>query len=729
MADELKGADEKLLETAKKRFREAAEAETEIRRLSLEDKKFAAGEQWDEAIEAARKLDGRPCLTVNKIPQFTQQVTNDQRQNRPAIKVNPVDDGGDVKTAGVIQGLIRHIEYASGADAAYDWAFEDAVVGGYGYVRVLTDYADTLGFDQEIQIDRVKNPFSVYVDPSVQKPDYSDANYMFVETKYSKEAFKTAYPDAALNGSDWRGEGDGWLSPDECRVCEYFYKEQVKKTIVLMSDGTIHLKDEMPGLETFALKGVTQVNERVTRVPFIKWAKITDGEVLERGEWPGKWIPIVPVLGKELDLDGKKVLKGIVRDSKDPQRQYNFMETAATEMIALAPKAPFIGYAGQFEGFERKWQAANKVNFPYLEVKPVLVQGQIAPLPQRQQAEPPIQAMGEMIAHAADDMKSTTGIFDASLGARSNETSGAGIRARQSQSQSGNFHYVDNLTRTLRHLGLILIDLIPKVYDAKRVVRIIGDDGTQSTVTVNNKPPAGQGLPPGVANIYDLSVGKYDVTVSAGPSYQTKRQEAVAGLMNLVSSYPQLMSIAGDLLVKSMDIPDAEAISERIFRSIPPNLTMPEDPMEGVPMEAQQRFSQLMQQLQAANQQLQQLQQEQQSQMAPKMAELESKERIELAKLAAKERDDAARNTIDIQKIQVSLVTAQATIDGKLADRNIQSELAVTQQQLDHAHEAAMLALQAQQQSELQQQQPQTGQQQQQQPGQQQQQSQQPTAQ
>lgn len=710
-AEAQKAEDAKLLELARKRFQTVADAETEIRRLALEDKKFAAGEQWDDGIANLRKTQGRPCLTINKIPQFTQQITNDQRQNRPSIQVNPVDDGGDKDTAKVIQGLIRHIEYNSAADQAYDWAFEDGVVGGWGFVRVLTDYSDTMGFDQEILIKPVKNPFSVYLDNAAQEMDASDAEFGFVVDKMSKEEYKDAYPDSDLcSGENWTSTGDGWIDPEEVRIAEYFYKKREKKKIVLMSDGTVHLKDSMPAADQFPVS-VVQAGERTTTITFIKWCKITGYEVLERGDWAGQWIPIVPVIGKELNIDGKKVLKGIVRDSKDPQRQYNFMETAATEMIALAPKAPFVGYAGQFEGFEDQWQNMNTTNRPYLQVKPVMVGGQVAPLPQRQQAEPPIQAMAEMIAHAADDMKSTTGIFDASLGARSNETSGAGIRARQSQSQSGNYHYVDNLSRALRQLGRIVLDLIPKVYDAKRVVRIIGEDGAQSTVTVNNQPPAGQALPPGVENVYDLSVGKYDVTISVGPSFQTKRQEAVAGLMSLVSSYPQLMGIAGDLLVKSMDIPYADQVAERLFRSIPPNLTMPDQPMEGVPAEVQQKFSQLMQQLQSCQQQLQQAQTEIHTQMAPKLAELESRERIEFAKLAAEERDNAAKNQIEADKVQATLLTAQSTIDAKRADASIDREMDLITQQMGQAHEAALQETAAQaaadQQQQQQQQQPQ----------------------
>ena len=685
ISDETKGlsGDEKLLADAKRRFRIAADAEEEIRKASLEDMKFENGEQWDALVLQQRRAQGRPALTVNRLPGFVHQVTNDQRQNRPAGEVSPVGDGATTETAEVLQGIIRHIETNSAADQAYDSAFQDAVIGGYGYWRITTDYVDEMSFDQEILIKRVQNPFSVYFDPGATEVDYSDAGFGFVTESYMIEDFEEKFPDAKTEGMTWTATGDGWIEKDRVRVAEYFWKEEVQKTIELYSDGEVRIKlsEKEQVANPYNLDpGVVKVGERVTVVPYIKWALITDWTVLKRTDWPGRWIPIIPVLGEDKYIDGKRTLKGLVRDAVDSQRQYNFMISAATEAIALAPKAPYIGTAKMFEGYEREWQTMNTSTRPYLKVNP----DPQAPgaFPQRQQAEPPIQGMLAAVAHASDDMKVTTGIYDASLGARSNEVSGRGILERQKQSQSGNFHYVDNLSRSIRHSTRVILDLIPKVYDAQRVVRIINPDGTQGMVSVNGDP---NNLPPGVSSVYDLQVGRYDVTVSAGPSYQTKRQEAAATLTQLVASNPEIMKIAGDLVVSSYDFPYAQEIAERVKRTISPQITMDNDDLKKLPPDAQAVVAQLQSQLQQMQGQLQQAQ----SPIQLKMLELESKERIEFEQM-----------NLDREKLRVQIVVADITAKAASAQAAMDAELALIQQGASQAHEAAMQEVQGQQQQQ-----------------------------
>lgn len=633
-----KSSTQDFLKTARKRFDLASDAESEIRKLALEDLKFRAGDQWPDDVKQSRDAERRPCLTINRIPQFIRQITNDQRQNRPSIKVNPVDDKADVETAKVYQGIIRHIEYNSNADTAYDTAFESAVIGGFGYFRIITDYCDPESFDQEILVKRIKNPFSVYLDPSYKEPDGSDANWAFVFEDMTKDDYEAQYGDSKLGSmSDWRTIGDnhaGWVHENRVRVAEYFYKEFETKTIFQLSDGST--VDE----ETLALRleqgEILEIkNEKKTQVPKIKWAKINAVEILEQADWPGDWIPIVPVLGDELDVDGKKSLEGIVRHAKDPQRMYNYWATSETEAIALAPKAPFIGVEGQFEGHEKKWQAANIKSYPYLEYKPVSIGNVQAPPPQRNVFEPPVQAITNARMQSSEDLKATTGIYDAALGARANETSGVAIQRRANQAQVANFHLVDNLNRSIRHGGRIIVNLIPKIYDAARAIRILGEDGQQEIVFINKMFERN-----GQLVSYQLDAGRYDVTMDTGPSFATKRQEAVASMMDLTKAYPQIAQIAGDLMVKNMDWPGAQEIAERIKKTLPPNLTQDQNsPNAQVPPQVQQQMQQMGSMIDGLTKQLN----EASEAIKTKKIELESKERIEFAKIEAQLRIELAK--------------------------------------------------------------------------------------
>ncbi len=654
-------SDEEILEEALARFKLVEEAESDIRKLSLEDMRFAAGDQWDEEIKNARALQKRPCLTINKLPQQIRQVTNDQRQNRPSIKVHAVDDHADPKTAKVLQGLVRHIEYNSSADSAYDTGFEGAVRGGRGFWRVITAYTDPMSFDQDILIKRVLNPLSVYLDPHLKEPDSSDSAWGFVIESLSKDEFKAAFPKADLSKqSDWESFGNsapGWMSKDSARVAEYFYRTYKTETIVQLSDGSIVPKKMLPPMLP---EGVTVVKERNTQVPTIKWCKISATEILEKTDWPGKYIPIVPVYGEELDLDGERILKGIVRDAKDPQRMLNVWKSAETEVIALTPKAPFIAAKGQIEGFEADWETANTHAHSVLEYNPISINGTPMPPPQRQSFEPAVQAITQAAMLAADDIKGATGIYDASLGNRSNETSGVAIQRRNMQSQTGNFHFVDNLARAQKYTGRIIIDLLPHIYDSARIARTIGEDGEQKLVKLNQ--PTDELDDEGQPVIHDLSIGKYDVTVDSGPSFASKRQEATAFMQEMVKSYPATMQIAGDLVMKSMDVPGAQELGERFKKTLAPGLA--DEPKEGeqkIPPQVQAQIEQM-------NQMIDQLTaktNEQADTIQQKRVEIESKERIEFAKIKSNE------------------VIAMATIDAKDSLALLGAEISATKHRLD----------------------------------------------
>lgn len=624
-------ADNRILSLARDRFQQAVDATRDLRDKALDDLRFVTGDQWPDSIRRQRDQDGRPCLTINRLPAFVKQVVNDQRQNRPAIKISPVDDQGDPDTAEILAGLCRHIEANSAADVAYDTAFESAVRCGFGAFRILTDYTAPDSFDQEILIKRIRNGFAVYFDPTAQEPDYSDAKWCFVVEDLTPEAFKAAYPGSDLAGlNSFESVGNrapGWITPSGVRVAEYFYVEEKPVTLCLVAlpQGMVVMpKPEVPA-------GMMIMKERDTTQPMVKWAKLNGLEVLEARDWPGKYIPIVPVLGDEAEVDGQIVLASLVRHSKDAQRMLNYWKSAETEAIALAPKAPYVAAEGQLEGYEDDWKNANTRNLPYLTYNPRAAGGVVLGAPQRQTAEPAIMAITNAAAGSIDDLKGTMGIFDASLGAHSNEQSGRAIMARQREGDNATFHFQDNLSRAIRHCGRIILDLIPKIYDTERVVRILGLDGEAETVTVN-APTKHKGT----ERIYDLTTGLYDVVVSTGPSYGTKREQSVGAMLELAKAYPPLMQVAGDLVVKAMDWPGAEALAERLQAALPPELRPKDEKQQGPdPQQMQMAMQQLSQQhemlvgrvheLQDA---LESKQSELMAQGAMKQAELESRERI-----------------------------------------------------------------------------------------------------
>jgi hypothetical protein len=651
-------SDEKILSLARERFRLAEEAESSIRNAALEDLRFRKGDQWPEAIKADRDKDGRPCLVINRIPQFIQQVTNDQRQNRPAIKVHPVGDGADIETAKIFQGLIRHIEYNSRADVAYDTAFDSAVTGGFGYFRVVTDYVNPVSFEQEILIKRVRNPFSVYFDPASQEPDGSDAGWAQIVEELSCDEYRAKYPKSKYSSMpDWSSIGDNeseWVNKDGCRVAEYFYKEYEERELCLLQNGIVVERSQVPD-------GVVPSDTRTAQVPVIRWCKHNGSEILEKTDWPGIYIPIIPVYGNELFINGERVLEGIVRNARDSQRMYNYWISAETEAIALAPRAPFIAAEGQIDkAYAADWATANRRNHSVLVYKPTSIAGVAVPPPQRQAFEPAVQAITQARMLAADDLKATTGIYDAALGAKSNETSGVAIQRRNVQAQTSNFHFIDNLTRSLRHGGRVIIDLIPHIYDTARTVRIIGDEGDQRLVAINQ-----QTEDQGQVVEYAMDAGKYDVTVDVGPSFASKRQEAVASMLEVLQGNPGLMQIAGDLFVKSMDWPGAQALADRLKKALPPGLAEDDkDKKQPIPPQVQAQMQQMSTMLEQMTGKLNELQAEREQ----KLLELESRERIEMKKL----------------EVQVELKRAELDAKDSLAILN--AEIGQLSQRLELLH-------------------------------------------
>lgn len=1039
-----RAADDLILLNARKQFHLSADYESAMRQEMMIDLRFKVGDQWPDQWRREREADQRPCITVNRLGQFIKQITNPERANRPGLQVNPVGDGADPDTAEVIQGLIRHIEATSHAEVAYDQAYEDAVSLGRGWFRVLTQYGDDSSFDQEIVIQRVGNPFTVYPDPACQELDYSDARFMFVVEDIPRDEFISLYgEESASSASMFQSTGDGnqsdWFPEGRVRIAEYWYVEIRKRVIALVAgapkpvvgpDGRPAMgPDGRPQMQQTTLivpkdlvpAGMQILQEREVSERVIQWIKMTGSKVLERQEWPGKWIPIIPVIGEEINIDGRKDLRGIIRGARDPQRYYNFWvplaldtpvptprgwtalgdievgdivfaadghptsvvglsavyqdrecfrvtfddgssvvadgvhpwqverrrkksmrfwqgqwdtaqvttadlrpgddfiwttkpllgphlplpihpyvlgvwlgdgdqnsgrvtqgkrdidqlreqielagwhvgdvgwdkrtsegvgsftvyglrtalaetsllhqkripseylrasfeqrlallqglmdsdgsvsnglkvcefsttsetlrddftellrtfgikakwtpredrdvvfegrgetyvanptyqfyfsysstdpmffrlprkvstqasklnhhprrtkrfgivsvervesvpvrclavehpshlflvgeamipthNTAQTEMIALAPRAPYIGAEGSFSGHEQQWKVSNRRNLVYLEYKPKSLDGQPIGPPQRQQYEPPIQAITKAVMQADNDLKSVIGFYDASLGKAGPEESGRAILARQKQGETANSNWLDNLGRALWHLGRILLDLIPKVYDAPRMVHILGGDDQQRTVRINV-----QWMERGVPKLFDVRYGRYAVVLSIGPKFATRRGEAVSSMLELVHANPQIFPIIGDLMVSQMDWPNARQIAERLKKTLPPNLQDDDDSME-IPPAVAAKMAEMDKQVQM----LTQAYQEASDVIRTKQLELASKEYQ--AALAAR-----TQLAIALEKVNATLAQSQLTAEIGQLNATLDAQEQRIEGELSHIREVDMM--------------------------------------
>lgn len=659
--------EQKLLEEALEAFQQCSDAESDNREAALDDLEFARlGKQWPEAVERERQRDGRPCLTFNRLPSFIRQVVNDSRLNRPAIKVHPVDSGADVQTAQILNGLIRNIEVSSNADVAYDTAIESAVSGGYGYFRVNMDYARDDSFDLDLRIERIANPFTVYGDPASTEADSSDWNVAFITDLLDEEQFEAQYPDAEkVDFNADRDQADqSWFAGEMIRVAEYWTRSEVDKMLVKLSNGSVMLADDFEAqLPMMQALGVQVVGTRPTKGYKVMQHIMNGCEIIKSTEWAGRYIPIIPVYGDEVNIEGKRHFRSLIRDAKDAQRAYNYWRTSATEKVALDTKAPWIGPRGAFATDKAKWASANTKNHAFLEYD-----GQIPP--QRAFSAGVPAGDIQMAMQSQDDMKAIMGIYDASLGARGNETSGKAILARQREGDVSTFHFIDNLSRALRHTGRILVDLIPKVYNEPRIIRVLGEDG-KPAATVPGQPagmvPVNQPVHiDGVERIFDLTTGKYDVVVESGPSFGTRREESATQMMEMVRAFPQAAPLIGDLIAKNLDWPGADEIAQRLSAMLPPAA-------QGKNPQVEQMNQQLMQ-MQTVIQQGSQKMQEMEQQLNSKQAEtaLEA-ERVRIEAFNAE--------TSRIQA-EAKLVESQAKASEMHANASVNTDVGALVQQI-----------------------------------------------
>lgn len=574
---------EDIIAAARKRMQEAIDADRDNREEALDDLNNLAGRQWPESIRKQRETDNRPVLTVNRLPQFTRQVTGDIRKMDPAINISPGDEKAE--NPDLIEGIVRQIQYDSDASSVYERAAESAASCGMGYFRIRHDYVDDRSFNQKIIIESIHNPFSVYIDPAARMPTREDMGYCFITETMDHDAFTRDYPNAQpveVDNDDQTDNFQHWREGDEVVIAEYFWKEPVTKTIAMMADGKI--------LEN-PVEGMNYLRKRDVLTNKTMWAKISGKDVLEGPrEFPCKYIPVVAVMGEEIHAGPDIVRTSVIRFAKDPQRLYNYWRSAQTELIALQPKAPFMVTAKQVAGFETEWRTANEANFPYLPYNP----DEKAPGPP-QRATPPIASQGMMqeVLTSNEDMKATTGIYDSALGNRSNEESGVAIRQRQTESDISTSIYADNMGKAVQHAGKIIVAMIPKIYDTQRVMRLREKDGKEVPVMINQLMLTLNG--PQIMN--DVTSGTYDVKVTVGPNFTTKRQEAAESMMAFINAVPHSATAVSDLIAKNMDWPGADEFSDRLKKMLPPGVLGP-DEMEPEAVQQMERANQVQQRAQ-----------------------------------------------------------------------------------------------------------------------------------
>ncbi len=616
--------DFELIKRAKQRFVECENWESQARRWFDYDYKFANGDahnlyQWDTAIAQDRLANNRPLLTINKTQQHNLQIINDAKQNKPGVNIRPVGETASFDAAQVFQEVVRHIEYISNAESTYDNATTFQVTAGIGYWRINTDYIDARSFDQEIYIKPIKDPRAVYLDPDIMEDDGSDARFGFIFNDMPKDLFDNKYPKfkdkVGWANASFGVTNDVWYQKKSIRVAEYYEKTQEEEILCgfTIPDGfdgageqVIKFVSELDENEEAAYERLKliakdlkkekikeklpeelEVREREVLTDNIEWFKIAGDMIIDRGPWLGKYIPIVRLVGTETVIDGILDRKGHTRALINAQQMYNYNSSSSIEYGALQTKSPWIASTQSIEGFEEYYKTANSVNHSYMPYNAFDEDGNKLDPPSRPAAPQASPAYVKQLEIAQNEMMMASGQYQAQMGENENAKSGVAINARQRQGDRATYHFIDNNAKAIRYTGKILIDLIPKIYDTKRVMRISATDGSIMEVTIDPNaekayeklPPPQDGLIPRdqqeqiIQLIFNPNVGIYDVQSEVGPSFATRRQEAFNALTQIASQNEQFMNIAGDILWRVADFPEAQILAQRWRKIIPPNIT------------------------------------------------------------------------------------------------------------------------------------------------------------
>ncbi len=674
----------KVLKRLQDRFKYGMEQDRENRENQKSDTEFVykPGAQWDDRTRKTRKGFDDPCLEFNQLPQFVNQVINDQRQNRPGVRVHPASGEASEEVAEIVQGLLRGIEYQSNAEAVIDCGYQHAVVGGRGYWRIVTEYEGANSLNQRLAWKRIPDPQMVLLDPDFQDPDGGDRMWGFVLEAIHKDEYPERYPGTEPISFDTVDEL--WKPDDDhIYVADYYERVCEKKMLVVMSDGTTGYEGELtPG------PGVVEQGRREVDAYHVDWYTVAGGEqILKKHEWgnregikPATIIPVVCAMGDEIFINGKRYYQGLTVHAKDSMRMFNFGMTQQAVHLSLTPRAPYVGAIEAIAGYEDLYKNANKTNLSFLPFHHKDAQGDPIPAPQRQQPSTPDSGWINWTQQQQALIRSTIGMYQNSLGMQGQETSGRAIMAREKQGDNATFHYQDNLSRAIALTGRIEVELIPHYYDTERIVHIIGPDDVRKPVTINEQqvvPGAMPGDPPAYQAIAEsnLTVGEYAITVEAGPSFATKRQETAEIIMGMVQAYPPLMQGAGDLVMKAQDVPDADLFAKRLKMMLPPQILQAiqaeEAGTDPAVAAAQQQVQQVQQQAQQAVQQLQQQltelgQQAQQLDQENKMLKADKSAQVQIAEAKAQESQiRAAQGMADSQANAESDRAAQSIASDK----------------------------------------------------------------
>jgi len=631
--------DEELIKKAKDLLETDKSAWSDTYRNAKEDLDFQSDDefsQWDSADVRSRQASGRPAIQVDQLSQYVHQVVNDVKMNTPSINILP-GDGGDIETADIIKGLVRNIEYESGADDAYDTGLTSAVKCSFGFLRIDHEYAGEIGLEQKLVIKRVHNPLSVYIDSSSTECDGRDAKHGFVIDIIKVSEFKELYP-----GRDpvSFGETKAKVTDDETvDIVEFFIKEEEEKEIGAGEDGSI--------AETEAGKEYKS-RRKIKKTKILRY-KLSGSEILEKTTFPGKYIPIVPVYGEEAWNGNERGYLSLIRKAKPAARMFNFMKSNEIEVLMKQPQAPIIAPAGAVENYAKDYK--DPTNSVVLRYDTLDARGNPIPPPTRLQ--PPAIPAGFVNAgiEAAALIKATMGMYGASLGERTNETSGRAIMSRQREGDVATYHFGDNLIKSITQAGRIIVSALGEIYDTSRVLRIIGVEGEPKSVGINGKRVEGQ------ERDYDLTQGSYDVKVTTGASFTTRRQEAAQFFTEIVTRQPELMQVAGDLLFKNMDFPGADALSARMKKLVPPNLLSDED----------KKANEVDPEKQAMQAQMAQMQE----QMALLQRQLEDK--------ALTAENDRAKLMLEGKKVEIDAFKAESDVKLRTAELAMQANPAPQQ--------------------------------------------------
>ena len=578
---------DKFLEKRRAEFERDLEADRDNRREAYDDLRFVAdpATQWDSRDRQTRESDHRPCPSLNRLVPFLKQVTATIRTNKPEINLKPVETE-DRTQAECFEGIINHIERNSNAARQYAAWADDGVSCGVGHLRGSIVESEINPEFLDAELERIEDPLSVIWDSSSVKSNRSDARRCWVIDYMPDEEIEDMYPDAVGEWPD-EEESTAWTDwhdseAEETRVCEYYCikQETVSRFMDLATGEKITIKGEEPAPE--GLIPLSQTTEKVCRVWLLTGGKILEGGV-EGQIVPGGRIPIFPYIPNEKRIGRRRVRKGIIRDAKDSVRMINWAMALMIEAMAATPKPKWTGPSKAFEGFEDEWANASLSNKAYLPYN-----DKAAAPPTYNQPPPFNVGLVNAMQVFDENIKQVTGIYDASLGARSNETSGRAIRAREEQGDMATFDYIDEFNHSLKEVGRWLVRVIPEIYTQERFVRILGKDSQEKVIQIN-------GFDPVKGPINPIERTHFDIAVKVGPGFATQREEAAETMKMAIQSAPQLAPILMDLMISNEDWPGSEKAAKRLAEMLPPNIKAMEKEEAGEPPNPQEQQMQAMQ--------------------------------------------------------------------------------------------------------------------------------------